>query len=95
MIMIVFMITSMSTQALAQDPYSEISGEGMIFDFVILRPLGIVTTAIGCVFFVASLPYTAWNEESYEKAKHCLITVPANYAFVRPLGQLKEDPDGS
>ena len=65
LVVAIFSITVVTTPALAaiDDPRSEVSGAGMAFDFVILRPLGIVTTAVGCGFFIISLPFTVWSGE--------------------------------
>ena len=87
----IFAITAVTTPALAavQDPRSEISGAGMAFDFVILRPLGIVTTVIGCGFFIVSLPFTVWSGERIKQSGHNFVGEPAAYTFVRPLGDLR------
>ena len=88
----IFATTAVSAPALAavQDPRSEVSGAGMAFDFVILRPLGIVTTAVGCCFFIASLPFTVWSGERIKQSGHNFVGEPAAYTFVRPLGDLRE-----
>ena len=88
----IIMITSMNPTALAaiEDPRSEVSGAGMAFDLVILRPLGIATTVIGCGFFVISLPFTVWTEERIKQSGHSFVGEPASYTFVRPLGDLNE-----
>ena len=88
----IFVVTSMSPTALAaiQDPRSEVSGAGMAFDLVILRPLGIATTVIGCGFFIISLPFTVWTEERIKQSGSSFVGEPASYTFVRPLGDLNE-----
>ena len=93
LIVIIFVITAVTTPALAevQDPRFEVSGAGMAFDFVILRPLGIATTAIGCGFFIVSLPFTVWSGERIKQSGHNFVGEPAAYTFVRPLGDLRQE----
>jgi hypothetical protein len=88
----IFVITTVTPPALAaiQDSRSEVSGAGMAFDLVILRPLGIVTTVIGCGFFIISLPFTVWTEERIKQAGSSFVGEPGSYTFVRPLGDLNE-----
>ena len=90
----VFLMTATATPALAGDPVSKVSAESMAVDFVLLRPMGLAVTAIGCVFYVASLPLTVWNEKSRTQAGHNFVVEPAVYTFVRPLGKLKGVPRG-
>jgi hypothetical protein len=92
LIVAILVITTVTPSALAaiQDPRSEVSGAGMAFDLVILRPLGIVTTVIGCGFFVISLPFTVWTEERISQSGSSFVGEPASYTFVRPLGDLNE-----
>ena len=73
--------------SLAQDENQnvEISAEKMIFDFILLRPLGIVATILGTAMFVVSLPFSAAggnSKEAYQK----MVVEPASYTFKRPLG---------
>ena len=81
-------VIGMITPALAEDPRSHISGAGMAFDFVVLRPLGIAATAAGCGFFIATLPFTLWSGERIKQSGHGFVVEPAYYTFVRPLGEL-------
>jgi hypothetical protein len=88
----IFLITAVTTPALAaiENPCSEVSGAGMAFDFVILRPLGIATTVIGCGFFIVSLPFTVWSGKRIKQSGHNFVGEPAAYTFVRPLGDLRQ-----
>ncbi|MEZ4599142.1 MAG: hypothetical protein R2940_05070 [Syntrophotaleaceae bacterium] len=80
-----------SSPALAfDDDYSDASAEAIIVDFVVVRPLSIAATAIGCGFFVATLPFTVWSKERMGKTADALVVKPASYAFVRPLGEEME-----
>jgi hypothetical protein len=57
----------------------------MIFDLVLLRPLGLAATAVGTAFFVVSLPFSVLGGNTGEAAKK-LVVAPAKYTFTRPLG---------
>jgi hypothetical protein len=89
-IIAVLMLTTTGFQAMAQDqqPGEKASSEAMMADMVLLRPLGIAATAIGTVFFVASLPFSAPGgnaKGAFEK----LVAEPAGFAFARPLGKVE------
>jgi hypothetical protein len=57
----------------------------MMFDLVILRPLGLAATVIGTAFFIVSLPVSVLGGNTGEAAKK-LVAEPARYTFSRPLG---------
>ncbi len=57
----------------------------MIFDLVLLRPLGLVGFAVGTAFFVVSLPFSLLGGNTGEAAQK-LVVEPAKYTFTRPLG---------
>ena len=65
----------------AEDP----SGGAMMFDLAVVRPVGIVATAIGCVFFVVSSPFSALGG-NIDTATEKLVKDPIAYTFKRPLG---------
>jgi uncharacterized membrane protein YhhN len=88
-----FLLNSAVIPAMAQDPISEVTGEGMIADFLVLRPLGLVATVGGIAFFIASLPYTVWTAKRFKTAGHNLVMVPVTYTFIRPLGEFDENPE--
>ena len=66
----------------AEDP----SGGAMLFDFVLVRPIGMVATAVGSVFFVLSWPFSALGD-NVDEANEKLIREPAAFTFKRPLGE--------
>jgi hypothetical protein len=68
----------------AEDP----SGGAMLFDFFVVRPVGIVATAIGTVAFVISWPFSALGGNS-GTASQKLVSEPAAYTFARPLGEFQ------
>jgi len=81
--------TTTGFSALAQDQKleGEVTAEGMIVDFVLLRPLGILATAVGTVFFIASLPFSGPSGNA-DVAFKKLVEEPARFTFARPLGQI-------
>jgi len=89
MVMTVFLMTVVTTPTLAQDPTSEVCAESMAADFIVLRPLGLAVTAIGCVFYVATLPFTVWSGKRNKQARDNFLIEPAVYTFIRPLGELE------
>ena len=57
------------------------------FDVVIVRPLGLVTLAVGAVAFVPVALITAANgKDSLQAALEIFVTGPAHHVFQRPLG---------
>jgi len=91
--LIIAMIAAMiimpfATSTLAAEYWDEEdpSGGEMMFDFVVLRPVGLVATAVGSVFFVISSPFAALGG-NMDTAKEKLVKDPAAFTFKRPLGQ--------
>lgn len=85
----VLLITWAASPVLAKRKQS-ITGEdrnavSMMFDLVVLRPLGLVATVVGTAFFVVSLPFSILGGNTGEAAKK-LVVEPAKYTFSRPLG---------
>lgn len=84
------LIMPLATSALAieywdaEDP----SGGEMVFDFVVLRPVGLVATAVGSIFFVVSSPFAALGG-NIDAAGEKLVKSPVAYTFKRPLGEFK------
>ena len=56
-------------------------------DAILVRPLSLVATAIGTALFFASLPFSIMGGNVNIAAKK-LIGEPAQYTFLRPLGEL-------
>ena len=59
----------------------------VIADTVVVRPVCLAATAIGSVFFVASLPL-ALVSKSVKKSANTLVVGPAKATFTRPLGDM-------
>jgi len=93
--LIIMMITAMmimplTTNALAEEFFEaeDPSGAEMMFDFTVVRPMGIIATAVGCVFFVVSSPFAALGG-NIDEASEKLVKNPIAYTFKRPLGEFK------
>ncbi len=81
------MIMPLTTTAFAEEYFEaeDPSGGEMIFDFAVVRPVGIIATAVGCVFFVVSSPFAALGG-NIDAASEMLVKNPAAFTFKRPLG---------
>ena len=89
-VMVAFLVcTTTGFSAFAQEKEYEKDAtmEGMIVDFVFLRPMGIATTALGTGFFFASLPFSV-STRSLGVAFKKLVAEPAIFTFARPLGDV-------
>ncbi|HXI09671.1 MAG TPA: hypothetical protein VNK06_02605 [Thermodesulfobacteriota bacterium] len=67
------------------------SGEAIVFDLVLGRPLGLVTLVAGTAIFIVGLPFTL-PTRSVGVAADKLIADPFRFTFIRPVGELPEDP---
>jgi hypothetical protein len=63
------------------------TGEKMLADLLLVRPVGIVASAVGICAFVISLPFTLLGNNT-EEAGQRLVADPIHYTFTRPLGEL-------
>ena len=77
-----------ATSALAQEYFEtkEPSGDAMLYDTIVLRPVGFVATVVGSVFWLISLPFSAAGD-NVDTATEKLVKEPAAYTFKRPLGE--------
>jgi len=77
--------------AAAFDDYTTVdakpTGAEMLADFVLVRPLMLVSTVLTTATFVVSLPFSLLGGNVGDAAKS-LVVEPAKYTFVRPLGQM-------
>jgi hypothetical protein len=62
------------------------TGTEIMFDLVIMRPLGMVGLALGTTLFVASLPFLLVTR-SAENAADALVDEPFEFTFVRGMGE--------
>ena len=74
--------------ALAQEYFKakEYSGGAMMYDLIVIRPVGMVATAVGSVFWLLSYPFSA-SGDNVDAATQKLVKEPAAYTFKRPLGE--------
>ncbi len=85
---IVLLLLAIIMATFAVQPVSaEPTAAGMTADLVLIRPLSIATTAVGCVVYVLALPFTVWSKDRINAAGKNLVVAPGEYAFVRPLGE--------
>ena len=70
----------------AENKLDEEPGAGkMMADMFFLRPVGVLATAVGSLFFLVSLPFSASGGNT-EAVGEKLVKEPARYTFQRPLG---------
>jgi hypothetical protein len=62
----------------------------IVFDVLVLRPVGLAMTIGGTALFVVAFPFalTSWT---IPKAYNALIKEPFKYTFVRDLGEARAD----
>ena len=74
--------------ALAQEYFEakEPGGGAMMYDMVVLRPIGLVATVIGSAVWLVSLPFSAAGD-NVGTATEKLVKDPAAFTFIRPLGE--------
>jgi hypothetical protein len=77
-----------ATSAVAQEYFEakEPGGGDMIYDMLVLRPIGTVATVIGSAFWLVTLPFSALGNNT-DAATKKLVKEPAAYTFQRPLGE--------
>jgi hypothetical protein len=68
----------------------EVNLFSVIVDLLIVRPLSIAFTAAGAVLFVVGIPFSAAGGNT-EEILEILVQQPADYAFSRPLGCLRQE----
>jgi hypothetical protein len=78
----------LANSALAEEYFKakEPGGGAMIYDLVIMRPVGLAATALGSAFWLLSLPFSA-SGGNYDIATEKLVKEPAAFTFKRPLGE--------
>ena len=83
-IMIIPLTASAAEYFEAEDP----SGGAMLYDVVVVRPVGLLATALGAVFFVISSPFSALGG-NIDIAGEKLVKDPVAFTFKRPLGEFE------
>ena len=85
LIVVAALLTALTPTAAYAGPEDEPNGGEMLVDAAIARPIGVVTTAVGVVAFVATLPFSALGG-NVDAAADKLVIDPARETFVRCLG---------
>lgn len=80
-----FFMAGLTPRVALSDVTEEERDLSFLVDVSVLRPVGFVTTLVGVVLFVATLPI-AIPTLSVEKSFDILVTRPAAYTFARELG---------
>jgi hypothetical protein len=88
LVIVTLIVIPFGSSALAQEFFESTDPEGgeMIYDTVVLRPVGLIATAVGSVFFILSLPFSALAN-NVDDASEKLVKDPYRYTFKRPLGE--------
>lgn len=82
----------MSGSAVAQSQSVEETQPGFVLlDVILYRPVGLAATIIGTGVFIGISPLTALASipaphDAFVKTSNILIRAPADYTFVRPVG---------
>ena len=67
--------------------YEEPTGGTMLADAFMVRPFMLVSTILGTVTYIVTLPFSLLGGNAGD-AGNALVVEPAKYTFVRPLGEL-------
>ncbi len=79
-----------TTAAAADQPQDDESNAGaMMFDFFIIRPLGIASVVLGSAVFIVSLPFSTLGGNVDNAAKK-LVAAPFSFTFSRKLGHFEK-----
>jgi hypothetical protein len=90
------LVVPFGSTAIAQEYFEteDPGGGAMIFDLCVVRPVGIVATAVGGVAYIISLPFSLLGDNA-DVAGQKLVKEPAAYTFKRPLGEFGSKIRGS
>lgn len=69
--------------AIKQEP----SSTAVVYDVLLMRPLGLVATTVGAAMFIVGLPFTI-PSRSVKVAADKLVVAPFNFTFRRPIGNM-------
>lgn len=76
---------SVSAEAGMESSADDVSAEKMAVDAVLIRPFGLISTALGYVVYVVSLPFS-YPGGNTQEVWETMVERPANFTFQRPLG---------
>lgn len=66
------------------------SGEMMLYDLILVRPVSLAACGIGLVGSVLAMPFAAMSNQDREVSRR-LIAEPFAYTFTRPVGHFDTD----
>lgn len=66
------------------------SGEMMLYDLVLVRPVALAACGIGLVGSLLAMPFAAMSNSDREVSRK-LISEPFSYTFTRPLGHFENN----
>lgn len=62
-------------------------GDAILFDLILLRPVGIAAFTVGLAGTIAGLPLSITANNTREVGD-ALVGEPGNFTFIRPLGEV-------
>lgn len=71
-----------------------VSREEKVLDAAVVRPMTLVSSAIGAFGWVVTLPFTLPSGSAGETAKSW-VGDPLKYTFCRPIGDMEDNSDKS
>ena len=85
------LVAILANPVMASDRYTNTGGVSdevpVVFDAFLMRPLGLITTALGCTLWAMSTPILAITRPTdMHKTFKSLVINPARFTFVDPLG---------
>ena len=91
-VMVMLLITALSIGPLGSAAFASEyleretpTGGMMMWDTLFMRPIGMVATAVGSVFWLVSYPFAALGDNTNESTQE-LVVAPFEWTFERPLG---------
>ena len=67
--------------------WSTSKGDAMLFDLILLRPIGLAAVTVGFAATIVGLPLSISGNYTRE-AGDALLGEPAGFTFIRPLGEV-------
>jgi hypothetical protein len=90
LLVVAFLASVVPAPVQASTPETDGDDAAIIFDLIILRPVGFIATVAGTVIFIGSLPVSVVTG-SVGKAFNALVKEPVKYTFWRTLGDERAD----
>jgi hypothetical protein len=86
--LVLFLAASLPGVALADETNVDTGSGGatVIFDLLILRPVGFIATVAGTAFYIITAPFTL-PTGNIKTSYRNLVEAPAAYTFTRGLGE--------